>query len=157
MDLFDEFIEIARTMNNELDIVPVCYGSLGLEKATGLEFDPQDIDILIPLVFLNEKWDLLKKTIEGLGYELIDLHEHEFERDNVKIGISYYEDLKNFADIDYKNLKKHDCSGAMYYTLSIGEYLKVYNRSVLDGYRRTKNNNKDQSKIQILKEHLQSH
>ncbi|SFM34648.1 hypothetical protein SAMN04487943_11455 [Gracilibacillus orientalis] len=155
MALFDEFIEIAKTMNDELDIVPVCYGSLGLEKATGVGFDPQDIDILVPLVFLNEKWNLLKKTLEGLGYELIDLHEHEFKRGNIKIGISYYEDLKSFADIDYNDLRKNEYNGATYYTLTISEYLKVYRRSVLDGYRRTKNNNKDQSKIQILNELLQ--
>lgn len=156
MTLYDEFIEIAKTLNTDLDITPVLYGSLGLEKVTGVEFSPQDIDILVPLIFLEEKWTILKSLIEHLGYELIDLHEHEFKKDKVKIGISYYEDLNNFADVDYNNLKKNEENGATYCTLSISEYLKVYNRSLLDGYRRTKNNNKDQSKLDILKEILQN-
>jgi hypothetical protein len=150
MNLYDEFIEITKSLNKDLNIIPVLYGSLGLEKVTGVEFSPQDIDILVPLTFLEEKWVILKSLLENLGYELIDLHEHEFKKDNVKIGISYYEDLKKFANIDYNTLMKNEDNGATYRTLSISEYLKVYNRSLLDGYRRTKNNNKDQSKIKIL-------
>ncbi len=154
MALYDEFIKIAKTMNKELNIIPVLYGSLGLEKVTGIEFSPQDIDILVPLTFLEENWELLKDVLEDIGYELIDLHEHEFQKGNVKIGISYYEDLKKFADVDYNNLKKNKDSGAIYRTLSISEYLKVYTRSSLDGYRRTKRDKKDQSKIEVLNELL---
>jgi hypothetical protein len=154
MTLYDEFIEIAKNLNTELNIIPVLYGSLGLEKVTGVEFSPQDIDILVPLTFLEEKWEILKSLLKNLGYELIDLHEHEFKKNNVIIGISYYEDLLEFADVDYNNLKKNEDNGATYRTLSISEYLKVYNRSLLDGYRRTKNNNKDQRKIKILNELL---
>ncbi|GIN72799.1 hypothetical protein J14TS2_32740 [Bacillus sp. J14TS2] len=154
MFLYDEFIEIAKMMNKELNIIPVLYGSLGLEKVTEIEFSPQDIDILVPLTFLEEKWELLEAVLGRLGYELIDLHELEFQKGNVKIGISYYEDLKKFADVDYNNLKKNEDSGAIYRTLSISEYLKVYKRSSIDGYRRTKKDNKDQSKIQILNELL---
>ena len=51
MTLYDEFIEIAKNLNAELNIIPVLYGSLGLEKVTGVEFSPQDIDILVPLTF----------------------------------------------------------------------------------------------------------
>ncbi|GGB43149.1 hypothetical protein GCM10007199_05580 [Fictibacillus barbaricus] len=34
--------------------------------------------------------------------------------------------------------------------LSVEEYLRVYNRASKDGYRRTKNNNKDIQKIELL-------
>ncbi len=61
MKLYNEFINIAKTLNKELDITPLLYGSLGLEKVTGLNFSPEDIDILIPLIFLEEKWKNLKK------------------------------------------------------------------------------------------------
>jgi hypothetical protein len=154
MTLYDEFIEIAKTLNKDLNIIPVLYGSLGLEKVTGVELSPQDIDILVPLTFLEEKWRIIKSLLENLGYDLIDLQEHEFKKDNVKIGISYYEDLKKFAEVDYNSLKKNEDNGATYHSLSVSDYLKVYNRSLLDGYRRIKNNNKDQSKIQILNELL---
>lgn len=51
MKLYNEFINIAKTFNKELDTIPLLYGSLGLEKVTGLDFSPEDIDILIPLIF----------------------------------------------------------------------------------------------------------
>lgn len=156
MTLYDEFIYIAKTLNKELDIIPVLYGSLGLEKVTKVDFSPQDIDILIPLTFLKEKWDIFKIVIEQLGYELIDIREHEFKKDRIKIGVAFIEDLKQFADVEYNNLEKIDDNGATYYTLSISEYIKVYNKSLLDGYRRTKNNNKDLNKLEILNQMVQN-
>ncbi|GLI88651.1 hypothetical protein ANABIO4_20030 [Bacillus subtilis] len=47
MKLYNEFINIAKTFNKELGIIPLLYGSLGLERVTGLDFSPEDIDILI--------------------------------------------------------------------------------------------------------------
>lgn len=82
MKLYNEFINIAKTFNKELDIIPLLYGSLGLEKVTGLNFSPEDIDILIPLFFLEEKWEKLKKVMELQGYKMVDLHEHEFMKTN---------------------------------------------------------------------------
>lgn len=155
MSLNDEFFNIAKSLNKELDIIPVLYDSLGLEEVTRGKFSPQDIDILVPLIFLEEKWIILKSVIEQLGYEMIDLNEHEFKNDRIKIGFSFIEDLKPFADVNYKNLKKNEDNGAMYYTLSISDYLKVYNKSLLDGYRRTKNN-KDEIKLKILNELVQN-
>ncbi|MGP4108611.1 hypothetical protein [Virgibacillus sp. L01] len=156
MTLYDEFIYIAKTLNKELDIIPVLYGSLGLETVTKVDFSPQDIDILIPLTFLEDKWDSFKIVMEQLGYELIDIQEHEFEKDRIRIGVAFIEDLKQFADVEYNNLEKIEANGATYYTLSISEYIKVYNKSLLDGYRRTKNNNKDQNKLEILNQLVQN-
>jgi len=148
--LHQEFIHIARGLNKTLDVIPVLYGSLGLEELTGIEFHPQDIDVLVPINFLTEKWDILKSEIESMGYDLIDLHEHEFKKNGVKVGIAFLEDLESFASVDYKHLETVENNGATYHRLSISDYLKVYKRSLLDGYRRTKNNNKDQLKIEIL-------
>lgn len=152
MTLYEEFNDIARHLNKSLNITPVLYGSLGLEKATIIAFQPQDIDILVPLTFLKEKWDLLKATMENLGYELVDLHEHEFMKNEIKVGIAFIEDLKPFANVDYNHLKTIEDNGAIYHVLSISDYLKVYQKSSLDGYRRTKNNDKDQQKIEILQQ-----
>ncbi|MCY8199190.1 hypothetical protein MOC25_05715 [Bacillus subtilis] len=150
MKLYNEFINIAKTFNKELDIIPLLYGSLGLEKVTGLDFSPEDIDLLIPLIFLEEKWEKLKKVMEQHGYKMVDIHEHEFKKTNTKIGIAYIEDLKPFADVDYNNLEVFEDGGAKYHLLTIDDYLKVYKKSLLDGYRRRKKNHKDQSKINIL-------
>ncbi|RTR34009.1 hypothetical protein EKG37_07295 [Robertmurraya yapensis] len=152
MDKYNEFLTIAKTLNQELKIIPVLYGSLGLSRVAKVDFSPQDIDILVPFIFLKERWPELKTTIEGLGYELTDLHEHEFRKAEFKIGIAYLEDLRLFADVDYKSLLKNVDDRAVYYTLSISDYKKVYSKSLLDGYRRNKNNNKDQRKLDFLNE-----
>lgn len=61
MKLYNEFINIAKTFNKELDIIPLLYGSLGLEKVTGLDFSPEDIDLLIPLIFRGKVGKTKKK------------------------------------------------------------------------------------------------
>lgn len=151
LDLYKEFLNISKPLNRQLAIVPVLYGSLGLEKVTQMDFSPQDIDILVPLIFLEEKWEMLKDTMEQLDYTLIDLHEHKFVKNENEIGFAFIEDLIEFADVNYKSLQLFEDSGVKYYLLTISDYLKVYNKSLQDGYRRTKNNSKDLTKLAILK------
>ncbi len=154
MDFYNEFIGIVKHLNKELDIVPVLYGSLGLQIVSGMDFNPQDIDLLVPKTYIGEKWDLLRIAVEEIGFVLLDLNEHEFIRDGLKLAFSFEEDLLPFAGVDYNNLCIKDTQGVKFKSLSIEEYLKVYSKSVTDGYRRTKNNNKDNDKIKKLKEIL---
>ncbi|MDN7243051.1 hypothetical protein QWY14_14700 [Planococcus sp. N028] len=149
-DLYNEFLAVATFLNRRLTITPVLYGSLGLTKATHVDFAPQDIDILVPLLFLEEKWDVLKAVMEELGYLLIDMDEHEFQKEDNKIGFSFIEDLKGFAGVDDQALTLVEEEGASYYRLSLADYIKVYQRSSQDGYRRTKNDQKDLEKLKIL-------
>lgn len=155
LNLYREFISVSITLNQQLDIVPVLYGSLGLGKVTQMDFSPQDIDILVPLTFLEEKWEIFKDTMEQLDYTLVDLHEHEFMKKDSKIGFAFIEDLVEFADVDYRSLQVFEDGGARYYLLTISDYLKVYNKSLQDGYRRTKNNSKDLKKLEILNKLVQ--
>lgn len=55
------FFENAQLMSEELGIIPLMYGSLGLEYLTGKDLNADDIDILIPEVFITEKWDGFKQ------------------------------------------------------------------------------------------------
>ena len=148
--LYQEFLYVAKVLNERLAIVPVLYGSLGLEKLTQMDFSPQDIDILVPLAFLEEKWELLKQTMEQLGYTLVDVAEHEFMKNDCKIGFAFIEDLATFAEVDYKSLERFEDHGANYFLLTISDYHKVYTKSLQDGYRRTKSNSKDLQKLMIL-------
>lgn len=148
--LYEEFIKVSKILNQQLNIVPVLYGSLGLGKVTQIDFSPQDIDILVPLTFLEEKWKTLIHTMEKLDYIMVDLNEHEFIKNDIRIGFAFTEDLLEFAEIDYRSLKVFEDNGAKYHLLTVFDYLKVYNNSFQDGYRRTKNNNKDLKKLEIL-------
>lgn len=153
--LYKEFTRISRVLNNELHIIPVLYGSLGLVKATATDFTPQDIDILVPLTFLKDRWDALCDVMERLGYELADLREHEFYNGETQVGFSFIEDLKSFADIDYLKLALVEDGAAAYYRLSAADYFKVYEKSSQDGYRRSKNDQKDLKKLKALQQILE--
>ena len=51
---FNLFIENARLLSDKFNIVPLLYGSLGLEHLTGDALGSDDIDILVPCVFITE-------------------------------------------------------------------------------------------------------
>ncbi len=151
---FNEFINITKTLNGELGIVPVLYGSLGLQIKSGIDLEPQDIDVLVPLEYLQKKWDALRQTVENMGYTFVDLREREFRKEEFKLAFAYIEDLADFAGIDYKKLEITEWNEARYHSLSLEDFLKVYSRCLNDGYRRTKNNDKDVTKIELLKKLL---
>ncbi|TYR80447.1 hypothetical protein FZC66_08670 [Priestia megaterium] len=154
--LYIEFLEVAKSLNKNLNVVPVLYGSLGLEILTGRDFVPQDVDILVPLEFIKEKWGVLKDMMENLGYTFVDLHEHEFRKENIKVAFSYIEDLQIFAQVNYADLKRVEYEGAAYQLLHLEDYVKVYTQSLKDSYRRNKNNSKDQKKLEIIYNLLKS-
>lgn len=153
--LYKEFLAVAKHLNSNLEITPVLYGSLGLQVVSGLELHPQDIDVLVPSEYVQGKWELLKTNIELLGYILVDQYEHEFEKGGVKLAFAFEEDLLPFAGVDYRALEVTEREGVRYKRLTISDYLKVYRKSLNDGYRRTKNNSKDQRKIDLLEKLLE--
>ena len=93
--------------------------------------------------------------MEQLDFTMIEINEHEFIKNDIKIGFAFTEDLLEYADIEYTSLKVFEDNQAKYQLLTITDYLKVYNKSLQDGYRKTKNNNKDLHKILVLKKLVQ--
>ncbi|PZE20642.1 hypothetical protein [Paenibacillus xerothermodurans] len=71
---------------------------------TGIDLKPKDIDVLVPLEYLQEKWDFFRQTVEKMGYTLVDLREHEFRKEGFKLAFAFIEDLADFAGVDYKRL-----------------------------------------------------
>ena len=49
------FFENAKLLFDKFGIIPLMYGSLGLEYLTGENLNSDDIDILIPNIFITEK------------------------------------------------------------------------------------------------------
>lgn len=88
-----EFINIARLLNKRLNIVPLLFGSLGLEQRLNKNLNADDIDILIPEVFLNERWNSIVALMNGAGYALYDLHEHAFEKSGLSVAFASIESL----------------------------------------------------------------
>lgn len=144
---YNEFLVVCRTMNTKLDIVPVLFGSLGLEVLSKHDFDADDIDVLVPGVYHDKSWEELKTEIENLNFEFVDLHEHEFKKKDIKLAFGIEESLFDFVGVNCYKLNIIEDERAKYKLLNLEEYLRVYKASYKDSYRRDKNNRKDMDKI----------
>lgn len=147
---FNLFLDNARLLHDKFGIVPLLYGSLGLEYLTGEDLGADDVDVLIPRVFISEKWDAFKAVLEAHGYTLTDEREHTFTRGGVAYSYADIEDLTPFADIDIGNIDTKEADGVRFLLLSLEQYLAVYRRSCLDGYRINVRQKKDYEKIRFI-------
>ena len=146
-----EFRRIARQLNADLNIVPLLYGSLGLQLLVPENLYPDDIDILVPQEYIDSGWKRLMTSMESIGYRLVDLHEHEFKNDKHKVAFSFIEDLSTYVQIEISEIQTREEDGVFYKLLNLHQYLKVYEKSSSDSYRANKNNDKDRLKIEVIK------
>ena len=151
---FNLFFENAQILSDKLDIVPLLYGSLGLEYLTGDALGADDIDILIPRGFITERWHEFKVLLETHGYVLADEHEHTFARDGVAYSYADIEDLESFAGINTEDIELHETDGVRFLLLSLEQYLAVYKQSSKDGYRVNVRQKKDADKIRFIESKL---
>ena len=151
---FNLFLENARLLSDKLGIVPLLYGSLGLEYLTGDDLGADDIDILVPRVFITDRWQEFKAVLEEHGYVLVDEHEHTFVRDGVAYSYADIEDLESFAGINTESIEMHEVDGIRFLLLSLEQYLAVYKQSSKDGYRVKVRQKKDADKIRFIESKL---
>jgi len=151
---FNLFLENARLLLDKFGIVSLLYGSLGLEYLTGYVLGADDIDILVPLVFITERWHEFKALLEAQGYVLADEHEHTFVRDGVAYSYADIEDLEPFAGIRMKDIEMREADGVRFLLLSLEQYLAVYKQSSKDGYRVDVRQKKDADKIRFIESKL---
>ena len=154
MNKFNLFLENACLLSDNLGIVPLLYGSLGLEYLTGDALDADDIDILVPRVFIIDRLQEFKAVLEEHGYVLVDEHEHTFARDGVAYSYADIEDLESFAGIRMKDIEMHEADGVRFLLLSLEQYLAVYRQSSKDGYRVNVRQKKDADKIRFIESKL---
>ena len=156
---FNEFIKIAKKLN-DIEIIPLLMGSVGLEVITGRSWDAQDIDIHIsgdkrgwevPPELNIHNWNDIVNIMNSLGYSLINLHEHEFSKGGTSVEFGIIDTLPSFAGVQLEDIKMHQLGEVKYYLLNPKQYLSVYISSSKDSYRADNNNNKDIEKIDFLK------
>ena len=148
------FFENAKLLYEKFGIIPLMYGSLGLEYITDENLNSDDIDILIPSIFINEKWNEFKNALTDAGYILIDGHEHTFQKEKICYSYASFEELETFAKINLSDIETKNESGAQFKVLSLEQYLKVYTASSKDGYRINVRKKKDAEKIIMIRKHL---
>ena len=109
---YEGFLNNAKKLKEKFDIIPLLYGSLGLEILTKTNLGSKDIDILIPEVFVKgTRWEEFKTYLESNGYVLIDLHEHTFLKDNIEYSYASIENLKEFAAINTEDIPSYQENG----------------------------------------------
>ncbi len=155
MTKFDCFLQNAKMLNDKFNIVSLLYGSLGLEVLTNSSLNADDIDILIPQVFVTgDKWKEFKLFLESHGYTLIDEQEHTFHKGDVDYSYASIEGLKEFAGINICDIKIRNISGTKFMLLSLEQYLKVYQKSSQDGYRINVKEKQDNQKVEFIRNHM---
>ena len=81
---FKNFLENAKLLNGRFRIVPLLYGSLGLEQITEANLHSNDINILIPEEFLGDNWLPFIEFLEEQGYTLVDENSHTFIKEDIE-------------------------------------------------------------------------
>lgn len=147
----DAFFENARLLQEEMQIVPLLYGSLGLEHLTKENLGADDIDILISEIYLSEQWAVFHAMLERNGYQLIDAHEHTFEKNGIHLSYARLEELESFAGIRISDIPTLEADSIQFRLLTLEQYLKVYTASSKDGYRMNVKEKKDQEKIDFIR------
>ena len=125
-----------------------------MEYLTGDALDADDIDILVPRVFITNRLQEFKEVLEEHGYVLADEHEHTFVRDGVAYSYADIEDLESFAGINTEDIEMHETDGVRFLLLSLEQYLAVYRQSSKDGYRVNVRQKKDADKIRFIESKL---
>ena len=152
---FSEFLSAAARINEELRVSPLLFGSLGLEQRLGISLNSDDIDVLLPERFLNAGWQKMISMMNKLGYTLQDEEEHEFVKGDFRIAFASMENLEPFAGVDLKGIPLIREQGTSYYLLELPDYLRVYEASSRDGYRKNVKRKQDQQKINLILKAMQ--
>lgn len=152
-NLFTKYTEI-DTFLEDKGINPILYGSLGVSLHIGEFKEIGDIDILVEDEWvIGNKWQDLIKLMNQHGFKLINEHEHEFINDqNVDVSFSFHGILirDNIGDPtkDSVIIPKDNIDIK---TLNIPCFIKAYEYSAKDGYRREKRGKNDLQVVELLK------
>jgi phosphoribosylanthranilate isomerase len=146
--LLKEFLEITYQLN-QFHIFPYLMGSLAVELVSVISTEPDDIDIQLRQVDFDDS-ERISEVMENLGYVLIDLHEHKFEKENIHVGFASVESLKSYAGLDYWELQRYKNSEQLFFLPNIEQNIKIYEAATKDGWRNGKE--KDLFILKNLKE-----
>lgn len=147
---YGEFLSAAAQINETFQVSPLLFGSLGLERRLGISLNSDDIDVLLPERLLTDDWQRLIAMMEKLSYTLQDEEEHEFVKGDFRMAFASVENLEPFAGVDRYHIPLITDQGASYYLLELPDYLRVYEASSKDGYRKNVKNKQDQQKIDMI-------
>jgi|GEM_PF-694380 len=148
---FKIFLEVTRNLN-EIGIIPILVGSLGLSKIIGDFKECEDIDLLVPNNFLEEDFEKIANLMEILGFKLKD--EKKFIFDKGKEEVSFQKEDDPDGVIKIKNLVTSEIDGIKFKELSVKDHLNFYEEMLKDENRKKIKGKDDEKKIELIHEFL---
>jgi len=134
-------------------INPILYGSQGVSLYLGNFKKFNDLDLLVDDRYLGNDWHLLVETMQNYGFSLVDIHEHEFTNENkfkvafageqILIRDGIVESIKDVRIVKVDNVEVR--------TLKVEAFIKAYEFSKRDGYRKEVRGKNDTEIISKLK------
>lgn len=124
------FLEIAKELNH-YGIFPILYGSLGVSRLIEIK-DIDDIDIVIPDVWLTNKFVKFKKIMEDIGFKQDLYYSHEFNRikSGERISFEPKSKLKKDMGVLFKNMRITKFNKIKFGELSINDWIRIYSKTV---------------------------
>ncbi len=136
---------------------PILYGSQGVSLFIGNFKEFGDIDLLVDQRWMANDWENLVVIMSKIGFELHDLHEHDFV--NVEdLHVSFASKEILIRDGITSSLKDSTTTflinSTSIKTLKPKVFKRAYEFSEQDGYRKKTRGKKDQIVIALLIEYL---
>lgn len=152
---FDDFLWVTKLLN-DFGIKPVLYGSLGLYRIINPLGPADDIDILVPEVYLKRGWSEFRGYLESNGFRMDDEHEHEFSHPKIEgfVAFGSIEGSQTHSGLKMDDARLTTLGGVSFYELTPFQFLRAYQASLKDNYRQERKNGADEQKIKALEEYL---
>ncbi|CAN5162782.1 hypothetical protein BH09PAT1_BH09PAT1_0630 [soil metagenome] len=153
--IYKEYQKIG-TFLKPLEINPILYGSAGVGVYLGNFKKFEDLDLLIEDKWITDKWGITVKRMADNGFKLINQREHEFESsDGLKVALAPQSILERDGIGDLEtDVTELTYQGIPIRTLFPQTFLKAYEFSAKDGYRRDTRGKKDSEIITKLQNYI---
>jgi len=155
----ETFLLIAKHLNKSFGVVPILFGSLGLNKTIGEFKKSNDIDILLPDEFVNGRFKDLVDFMKVLSFrfkrEIKEENEYEFAKGGEIVSFGGEDDLLVKLEMDSEKLKISQMKEASFKEFSPAQYLELY-QFLAKNKNRRKENKKDSQKIRLIKKYIKS-
>jgi len=156
---FETFLLIAKHLNKSFGVIPILFGSLGLNRTIGEFKKSNDIDILLPDEFVNGRFkdlvDLMRILDIRFKREIKEENEYEFAGKREIVSFGGEADLLVKLEMDPGGLKISQMEGASFKEFSPGQYLELY-QFLAKNKNRRRENKKDSEKIRLIKKYIKS-
>lgn len=150
--LLNLFLKITQKLN-EINVIPIIYGSLGLYFEIGEKGLVNDIDFVLKDKDFKRCWDKIKGMMEGLGYKNDLSHAQEFIDRKPYVSFMAVNQLRKVTG-NFKKLTEVEFKGAKFYNFTLKTYLKIYKNGLKNKWRCSKRERGDLIKIDYIKKHL---